>query len=124
MYIEITELFSQNTIEIGELQILADSLLFTGLFNNVDIRDWYKFVDRLDAWAKLHGASILVHGDYIQEYLTKSVASAMRDCPEDVRPFVDVDAMIAFELKHTVRKSWVYPEPVAVGVSEVVWWCI
>lgn len=123
MHNEITELFSQNTIEISELQELADLLLFNRLLNYADYRKWYKFIDRLDAWAKLHGASILVHDDYIQQYLAESAASTMQDYPEDVRPFVDADAAVAFWIEHTVRKSCVYPEPIE-GVSEVVWWCI
>lgn len=107
MNTEITQLFLQNTIEIGELQKLSDSLLLDSLFDDVDSWNWCKFVDRLEAWAKLHGASILVHDDYIQEYLAESTISAM----------------IAFGIEHTVRKSCVYPEPVE-GVSECVWWCI
>lgn len=109
MRTEITKLFLQNTIEISELQELADALLLRCLLSDgdEDALNWYNFIDRLYAWAKLHGASILVHGDYIQEYLAESTISAM----------------IAFGIEHTVRKSCVYPEPVE-GVSECVWWCI
>jgi len=123
MHTEITELFLQNTIEIGELQKLADWLLFDCLFSEGDNGNWFIFVDTLVTCAKIYDASILVHDDYIQEYLAESAASAIQDCPEDVRPFVDADAMIAFGIEHTVRKSCVYPEPVE-GVSECVWWCI
>lgn len=128
MNTEITELFLQNTIEIGELKKLADSLLFSLLFDcpasQEGARGWFEFVDGLEALAKIHDASVLVHDDYIREYLAKCAAIVIQECPEDVRQFVDVDAMIAFGLERIFHKSCVYPEPVADGVSEGTWWYI
>lgn len=123
MRTEITKLFLQDTIEIGELLELADALLLRCLMSDEDAVNWYKFVDTLVAWAKIYAANILVHGDYIRKYLEESAASAIQDCPMDVRPFVDVDAMIAFGLEHTERKSYIYPEPLE-GVAMDTWWFI
>lgn len=121
---EIAKLFLRNTIEIGEIRKLSDSLLLDSLFDVAGSCIWHEFVYGLEAWAKLHSASILVHGDYIQEYLAESAARVIQMCPEVVHPFIDTDAMIAFWLERIPHKSCVYPEPVSVGVSDGTWWFI
>lgn len=119
-YTEITQLFLQNTVEISELQGLADVLLIHCLLSDGDAKNWYEFVDKLVDRVKKCGASVLVHDHHIGEMSADTAFITVIERQEDAR----MSDLVKPKSKRAYKNTIVYPEPIAVGVSADTWWCI
>lgn len=119
-YTEITQLFLQNTIEISELQELADALLIHCLLSVGDAKNWYEFVHKLVARVKKCGASVLVHAHHIGEISADTAFITVLEHQEDAR----MSDLVKPKSKRAYKETIIYPEPIAIGVSADTWWYI